>query len=96
MPPGSPIHSTTRTPSRTTEEPRLEVHVALDATQQQTLKALDEFAAALPGAEAALLYYSGHGLQLEGAKLLPIDIGVSRASVRSAMARSSIAEVVAT
>ena len=55
-----------------------EVHLALDATQQQTLKALDEFAAALPGAEAALLYYSGHGLQLEGANyLLPIDIEVS-------------------
>src|SRR5262245_34411888 len=47
-----------------------EVRLALDATQQQTLKELDEFAAALPGAEAALLYYSGHGLQLEGANYL--------------------------
>ena len=55
-----------------------EVHLALDATQEQTLKALDEFAAALPGAEAALLYYSGHGLQLGGANyLLPVDIEVS-------------------
>ena len=55
-----------------------EVHLALDATQQQALKALDEFAVALPGAAAALLYYSGHGLQIEGANyLLPIDIEIS-------------------
>ena len=32
----------------------------------------------LPGAAAALLYYSGHGLQIEGANyLLPIDIEIS-------------------
>src|SRR4051812_41971579 len=43
------------------------VHLVLDATQQQLLKELDLFAAALLGAEAALLYYSGHGIQLDGA-----------------------------
>ena len=52
-----------------------EVQLALDMTQQQGLEALDRFAAALPGAEAALFFYSGHGVQIDGTNfLLPVDV----------------------
>jgi uncharacterized caspase-like protein len=52
-----------------------EVHLALDVTQQAGLDALDGFAEALPGAEAAVFFYSGHGMQIDGANfLLPVDV----------------------
>ena len=46
-----------------------EVHLALDVTQEKGLATLDEFAAALPGAEAAVFFYSGHGMQIDGEQL---------------------------
>ena len=52
-----------------------EVHLALDVTQQQGLDELDRFASALPGAEAAIFFYSGHGMQIDGSNfLLPVDV----------------------
>src|SRR5215210_6582843 len=42
-----------------------EVHLALNVTQDQALDHVDRFAAALTGAEAALFFYSGHGMQIE-------------------------------
>jgi uncharacterized caspase-like protein len=55
-----------------------DVHTAIDATQPALLEALAGFTAALDGAEAALFYYSGHGLQLgEENYLLPVDIKVA-------------------
>src|SRR5689334_16942856 len=52
-----------------------EVQLVLEMTQQQGLEALDRFAAALPGAEAALFFYSGHGVQIDGSNfLLPVDV----------------------
>ena len=61
-----------------------EVQLGLDLTQGQTVKQIDAFAKAMVGADAALLYYSGHGLQIEGGNyLLPVDIEVeSERSVR--------------
>ena len=61
-----------------------QVTLAVDATQQEALRKLDAFTAALSGADAALLYYSGHGLQLGGSNyLLPIDLeATSERSVR--------------
>lgn len=54
-----------------------EVHTAVDATQTQLLDTLAGFNAALSGADAAVFYYSGHGLQLgQENYLLPIDIDV--------------------
>jgi uncharacterized caspase-like protein len=55
-----------------------EVQLALDVNQDQGLDALDKFAAALPGAEAAVFFYSGHGMQIDGNNfLLPIDVEAS-------------------
>jgi hypothetical protein len=61
-----------------------DVHLALDVTQDQGLQALDDFAAALSGAEAAVFFYSGHGMQLDGSNyLLPVDVeATSERSVR--------------
>ena len=61
-----------------------EVQLALDITQDQGLDALDKFAAALPGAEAAIFFYSGHGMQIDNSNfLLPIDVeATSERSVR--------------
>jgi uncharacterized caspase-like protein len=71
-----------------------EVHLALDVTQSAGLDALDTFAAALPGAEAAVFFYSGHGMQLDGSNfLLPVDVeATSERSVR--YGSIDIAEVV--
>jgi hypothetical protein len=52
-----------------------EVHLAIDQTQAQMLAAVDAYAKALEGAEAALLFYAGHGVQIDGRNfLLPTDI----------------------
>jgi hypothetical protein len=61
-----------------------QVTLAVDVTQQEALRKLDAFTAALSGADAALLYYSGHGLQLGGSNyLLPTDVeATSERSVR--------------
>lgn len=61
-----------------------EVTLAVDLPRLETLEALDRFAGALPGAEAALFYYSGHGMQIDGTNfLLPVDVEAkSERSVR--------------
>ena len=61
-----------------------EVQLGVDLTQAETVKAMDTFAKAMAGSDAALLYYSGHGLQIDGGNyLLPVDITVeSPRSVR--------------
>lgn len=71
-----------------------EVHLALDVTQEKGLATLDEFAAALPGAEAAVFFYSGHGMQIDGDNfLLPVDVVAT--SERTVRARSiDISEIV--
>lgn len=57
-----------------------DVTLVLDASLDDLLAGLDQFAAKLPGAEAALFYYSGHGMQIDGTNfLLPVDIEVSSA-----------------
>jgi uncharacterized caspase-like protein len=55
-----------------------EVILELDASQSATLDALDRFATALRGAEAAVFYYSGHGIQASGENyVLPVDIDIT-------------------
>ena len=47
---------------------------ALDLDQQSFLQTLSRFTGKLDGAETALLYYAGHGVQFDGANyLLPVD-----------------------
>ena len=54
-----------------------DVHLAIDVTQVQLLAAVDDYAQTLTGADAALLFYAGHGIQLDGLNyLLPVDINV--------------------
>lgn len=48
--------------------------VAKDLREAELLKQVEDFAMQARGAEVALLYYSGHGVQLQGSNyLLPVD-----------------------
>lgn len=50
------------------------VVVKTDLTQQQTLQALKEFSTVADGADWALLYYSGHGIEFGGVNyLVPVE-----------------------
>jgi len=50
------------------------VRLGIDLTCEKFLKTVAEFARAAQGAEAALFYYAGHGLQVDGINyLVPID-----------------------
>lgn len=50
------------------------VAVKTDLTQQQILQALKEFSAVADGADWALLYYSGHGIEFGGVNyLVPVE-----------------------
>ena len=61
-----------------------EVHAAYDATQSELLEAFGQFSKALDGADAAVFYYAGHGIQIDNENyILPVDIKVeSEMSVR--------------
>jgi len=61
-----------------------EVHAAYDATQSELLEAFGHFSEALDGADAAVFYYAGHGIQIDNENyILPVDIKVeSEMSVR--------------
>ena len=54
-----------------------EVRLVMDATQADLLSAIDDYSKLLPGTSASVLFYAGHGIQLEGQNyLLPVDIKV--------------------
>ncbi len=54
-----------------------DVRLVMDATQADLLSAIDDYAKLLPGSSASMLFYAGHGIQLEGQNfLLPVDIKV--------------------
>lgn len=56
-----------------------EVTMARDATADQMRTAVRDFAVALEGAELALFFYAGHGIQLNGVNyLIPVDAVVER------------------
>jgi uncharacterized caspase-like protein len=53
----------------------------IDLDRAQFNAALDQFAQALPGADVALFFYAGHGMQVRGANwLVPIDASPRKAS----------------
>ncbi len=52
----------------------------LNLNREAMTQAVQEFGRALPGAEVALFYYSGHGLQVQGLNwLVPVDANPTRA-----------------
>src|ERR1700752_1013377 len=55
-----------------------EVHEYYDALRGDLLNALEDFQAATAGADVALVYYAGHGMELAGENVLaPIDTEVT-------------------
>ncbi len=55
------------------------VSLAVDATKTETDAILREFSGALEGAEVALFFYAGHGLQVAGQNyLVPIDAKLAK------------------
>jgi Caspase domain/Putative peptidoglycan binding domain len=55
-----------------------EVTLALDLDKAGFERALRDFAGSLDGAEAALFYYAGHGLQVDGRNyMVPVDANVA-------------------
>jgi hypothetical protein len=55
-----------------------EVHEYYDALRGDLLNALEDFQAATSGADVALVYYAGHGMELAGENVLaPIDTEVT-------------------
>lgn len=58
-----------------------EVILGLDQSRGDTLATLSEFARALEGAEAGLLFYAGHGIQVAGVNyIVPVDAALARES----------------
>lgn len=54
------------------------VTLALDAGKSQFEKAIRDFAGALEGADAAVFFYAGHGLQVDGRNyMVPVDARLS-------------------
>jgi TPR repeat protein len=52
-----------------------------DASREAMAKAVHDFADKLPGAQVALFFYAGHGLQMNGENyLVPVDANVDTAS----------------
>ena len=56
------------------------VITALDLDKQGMDRAIRDFAGALPGAEVGVLFYAGHGLQVGGNYLVPIDAELTTAA----------------
>ncbi len=64
--------------SKVLKELGFHVITALDAKYRELPKALGEFEQKLRAAEVGLLYYSGHGLQIEGRNfLVPVDADIN-------------------
>lgn len=66
--------------AQTLEGIGFDVDVLMDATRDETLAALDEFAFAAETADIALIYYAGHGVSVQGTTfLIPVDAQVKAA-----------------
>ncbi|TBG68072.1 caspase family protein [Rhizobium leguminosarum] len=60
------------------EDANFEVHSFTDLSRAGMSKALDEFAAASNAADIGLIFYSGHGMEVNGKNfLLPVDANLS-------------------
>jgi uncharacterized caspase-like protein len=66
--------------ARTLEEIGFQVDVRMDATKDEALAALEDFAFQAETADIALIYYAGHGVSVQGTTfLIPIDAAVREA-----------------
>lgn len=66
--------------AQTLEDIGFQVDVRMDATRDETLAALDDFAFRAETADVALIYYAGHGVSVQGTTfLIPIDAAVQQA-----------------
>jgi uncharacterized caspase-like protein len=64
----------------TLEEIGFQVDVRMDATKDEALAALQEFAFKAETADIALIYYAGHGVSVQGTTfLIPVDAAVRQA-----------------
>jgi uncharacterized caspase-like protein len=55
-----------------------EVSVATDMDRRAAIEAIDDFSRRLRGADAAFLFYAGHGMQIAGQNfLLPVDVDIT-------------------
>ncbi|MGI9480281.1 MAG: caspase family protein [Hyphomicrobiaceae bacterium] len=55
------------------------VTLGIDLTNQGMRQTINEFAATVPGSEAALLFFAGHGVQVNGENyLIPVDAKIRR------------------
>lgn len=64
----------------TLEEIGFAVEVRMDATRDETLAALEDFAFRAETADIALIYYAGHGVSVQGTTfLIPVDAQVRQA-----------------
>jgi uncharacterized caspase-like protein len=66
--------------AKTLEEIGFHVDIRMDATKDETLAALSDFAFEAETADIALIYYAGHGVSVQGTTfLIPIDAQVHEA-----------------
>jgi uncharacterized protein len=66
--------------ARTLEEIGFQVDVRMDATKDEALAALEDFAFQAETADIALIYYAGHGVSVQGTTfLIPVDATVREA-----------------
>ncbi len=55
-----------------------EVLLAIDKDHRSAIAVIDEFSRAMRGADLAMLFYAGHGIQIGGQNfMLPVDVDVS-------------------
>jgi len=58
-----------------------DVHLVIDANRETFTKVLGDFNQSAAGADAAIFYYAGHGLSLDGHNyLIPVDSDIERAT----------------
>ncbi len=66
--------------AETLKEIGFSVDVRMDATLDETMEALDDFAFKAETADIALIYYAGHGVSVQGTTfLIPVDAQVRQA-----------------
>ena len=76
-----------------------DVNLRVDLGQTEMLQAINDFGARAAGAEVSVLYYGGHGVQLQSQNyLIPIDIELHKAEdiARGSVSLNSIIAAMAT
>ena len=78
LPPLQNTHNDASGMAETLQSIGFDVTLSLDATAQQMTQALDDFAFRSEVADLALVYFAGHGIEVQGENfLIPVDANVS-------------------